>query len=118
MEIQHLPNVKLIHFSALKEDMAGEIRSIADFIDQPIDESNWEKILHHCSFDYMKENATTSVPLGGAFWDGGAETFVHKGTNGRWKDVLSEEDCAKYETMAVNELGEDCAHWLKTGSFL
>ncbi|MBT3990624.1 MAG: sulfotransferase domain-containing protein [Rhodospirillaceae bacterium] len=117
-EIQHLPNVKLIHFSALKEDMAGEIRSIADFIDQPIDESNWEKILHHCSFDYMKENATTSVPLGGAFWDGGAETFVHKGTNGRWKDVLSEEDCAKYETMAVNELGEDCAHWLKTGSFL
>ncbi len=95
--------------------MAGEIRSIAKFIDHPIDESKWEDILEHCSFDYMKANATASVPLGGAFWDGGAETFVHKGTNGRWKDVLSDEECVKYETMAVKELGDGCAEWLKTG---
>ena len=114
-EIRDLPNVKLIHFGALKEDMPGEIRAIADFIDCSIDESKWEDILEHCSFDYMKANATASVPLGGAFWDGGAETFVHKGTNGRWKDVLSEEECAKYEDMAIKELGEDCAGWLKTG---
>ena len=95
--------------------MPGEIRAIADFIDCSIDESKWEDILEHCSFDYMKANATASVPLGGAFWDGGAETFVHKGINGRWKDVLSEEECAKYEDMAIKELGEDCAGWLKTG---
>ena len=63
----------------------------------------------------MKANATPSVPLGGAFWDGGAETFVHKGINGRWKDVLSPEDSAKYETMAEKELGTDCANWLITG---
>ena len=37
----------------------------------------------------MKRNAAKSAPLGGAFWDGGAETFINKGTNGRWRDVLS-----------------------------
>jgi aryl sulfotransferase len=63
----------------------------------------------------MKKNATKSVPLGGAFWDAGAEVFINKGVNGRWKDVLSSEDVAEYEARAVSELGSDCAHWLATG---
>ncbi len=87
--------------------MAGEIRLIAEFIDHSIDESKWQDIPEHCCFDYMKANATPSVPLGGAFWDGGAETFVHKGINGRWIDVLSDEESTKYETMAVKELGDE-----------
>ncbi|MDP7423999.1 MAG: hypothetical protein QF394_01105 [Rhodospirillales bacterium] len=53
--------------------------------------------------------------MGGAFWDGGAETFVHKGSNGRWMDVLSDKESTKYETMAVKELGDEYAHWFKTG---
>ena len=113
--IRDLPNVLFVHFAHLKADMPGEIRRIAEFIDEPIDESNWEKILLHCSFDYMKANATRSVPLGGAFWDGGAEVFINKGVNGRWRDLLPAEDVARYEARAEKELGRDCAHWLATG---
>lgn len=114
-EIRDLPNVLLIHFESLKTDMPGEIRRIAEFIGTPIDEATWPDILEHCSFDYMKANATASVPLGGAFWDGGAETFVHKGVNGRWRDTLTPADSAAYEQKAIQELGPDCAEWLKTG---
>jgi len=114
-DIRELPNVNLIHFGALKDDMPGEIRKIAAFLDIDIDESKWDTILHHCSFDYMKANATASVPLGGAFWDGGAETFIHKGVNGRWRDVLSDVESQKYENLADAELGAECAHWLATG---
>jgi len=117
-EIRDLPNVKLIHFSALKDDMPSEIRDIAGFLGIPIDEAKWPDILEHCSFEYMKANATPSVPLGGAFWDGGAETFVYKGVNGRWRDMLSDEESQKYEDLALTELGEGCAYWLKTGQFL
>jgi aryl sulfotransferase len=113
--IRDLPNVLFIHFAQLKADTPGEIRRIADFIGTPIDEAQWDAILEHCSFDYMKANATASVPLGGAFWDGGAETFVYKGTNGRWRDTLTEADSAAYEAKAVAELGPNCAAWLKTG---
>ena len=63
----------------------------------------------------MKEKAAPAVPLGGAFWEGGAKTFIHKGTNGRWKDLLSAQDNRKYESRAKEELGEACAHWLATG---
>ncbi len=113
--IRDLPNVLLLHFNDLKADMPGEIRRVAGFLDIPINERNWPQIVEHCSFAYMKTNAVKSVPLGGAFWDGGAATFVHKGTNGRWRDVLTAEDCLRYEETARRELGAECARWLALG---
>ena len=113
--VRDLPNVKFIHFANLKHEMAREIRAIATFLDIPIKESRWEAILNHCSFEWMKKNATKSVPLGGAFWDAGAEVFINKGVNGRWSDTLSPEEVAAYQTRSRTELGDECAHWLATG---
>ncbi|MFZ3033741.1 MAG: sulfotransferase domain-containing protein [Parvibaculum sp.] len=113
--IRELPNVHFVHFAQLKKDMPGEIRKMAAFLGIAIDESAWAEILEHCSFDYMKKNASATVPLGGAFWEGGAQTFVNKGTNGRWQGVLSEKAIEAYEKKALNELGADCARWLATG---
>ena len=113
--IRNLPNVLLIHFDALKRDMPGEIRRIAQFLDIPVEESRFPAIVEHCGFDYMKAHAVRSAPLGGVFWDGGAATFINKGTNGRWKDTLTPEDCALYEAVAREQLGEACAHWLAKG---
>ena len=95
--------------------MPGEIRKLAAFLDIEIDEEKWDDILLHCSFDYMKENATKSVPMEGIFWDGGAKTFIHKGINGRWRDVLSEADIEAYLKIADEQLGSDCANWLISG---
>ncbi len=110
-----LPNVKLVHFNALKADLAGEMRAIADFLDIDIPQSRWPAVVEHCGFDYMKANAAKVAPLGGAIFDGGGEAFINKGTNGRWRDVLSPDDVAAYETMALDRLGPDCARWLATG---
>ena len=96
--------------------MPGEIRQIANFLDIPIDESSWSAILEHCSFDWMKENASKTVPLGGAFWEGGPKVFINKGVNGRWSEVLTDEDCAGYEAKAEAELGLECARWVAKGN--
>jgi aryl sulfotransferase len=114
--IRDLPNMLFLHFNELKADLPGSMRRIAAFLDIAIDESKFPLMLKHCSFDYMKAHATASVPLGGMLWDGGAETFIHKGENGRWRDVLTAEDNARYEAKAIAELGEACAGWLKDGS--
>jgi aryl sulfotransferase len=110
--IRDLPNVLMVHFADLKADMPGEIRRIADFLEIPIDQSRWEDILLHCSFDYMKAHAGKSAPLGGVFWDGGAQTFINRGTNGRWRDELSAGDISQYEARALQELGVACSSWL------
>ena len=114
-ETRELPNVLFVHFNDLKRDMPGEMRRIADFLTIPIDESRWPAIQEYCSFDWMKKNASKSVPLGGAFWDGGAEVFINKGVNGRWKDTLTTADIAEYEARAISEWGPDCAQWLANG---
>jgi aryl sulfotransferase len=114
-KIRNLPNVKLLHFAALKNDLPGQIREIAEFLEIEIDENNWDAIVKHCSFEYMREHAEKSVPLGGAPWKGGAKTFIHKGTNGRWRDVLTADDIKKYEASSLQHLGPECAHWLATG---
>lgn len=33
-----------------------------------------------------------AAPSGGTLWEGGAGTFINKGTNGRWRDVLAAKD--------------------------
>ena len=114
--IRDLPNVHFVHFADLKRDMPVEIRKIAEFLDITPAPETWDDILHHCSFNYMKANAAASVPLGGAFWDGGAQVFIHKGANGRWVDTLDPALSQAYEERAVAELGEDAARWLVQGS--
>jgi aryl sulfotransferase len=111
-----LPNVKLVHFNALKADLAREMRAIADFLDIEVTDSAWPAIIEHCGFDYMKAHADHVAPLGGAIFEGGAATFINKGVNGRWRDVLSSEEIAAYEKMVEDKLGPDCARWLMTGA--
>jgi aryl sulfotransferase len=105
----------LLHFTQLKDGMPEQIKRIAKFLGIEIDDAHWPAIVEHCGFDYMKAHATETVPLGGAFWDGGAQTFMHKGTNARWRDILTPEDNRRYDSMARETLGEDCARWLATG---
>jgi len=110
-----LPNVLLLHFTEMTIDMPRQIRRIAGFLGIAIEEHNWPAIVEHCGFDYMKAHAETLAPFGGALWNGGATTFMHKGTNGRWRDHLSSHDVRAYEERAREELGDECAYWLATG---
>ena len=114
--IRDLPNVLLVHFDVLKRDMPGQMRRIADFLDIAVPEDRWPAIMEHCSFDWMKRHADKSAPLGGLLWEGGGQSFINKGVNGRWKDTLTPADCAEYEARAAHELGPACARWLATGA--
>ncbi len=113
--VRDLPNVMLLHFSSLKEDLPTQIGRIAAFLDIDIDAVSWPAILEHCGFSYMKTHAAETAPRGGIFWEGGAQNFINKGTNARWRDALSASDVAEYEAMARQRLGEECANWLATG---
>ena len=113
--IRDLPNVHMVHFNDLKRDMPGEMRRLADFCEIAVVPADWPTVIEYCTFDWMKAHASKCAPAGGIFWEGGAETFINKGTNGRWRDVLSAEECQAFETKAESELGADCAAWLKNG---
>jgi aryl sulfotransferase len=112
---RHLPNLKLIHFANLKADLPGQIREIAAFLDIPIDPASFDRIVEHCSFDYMKKAATDSDQGARRVFKDGAVSFFNKGTNGRWRDVLTDEDNARFHAEVAKRLSPEAAHWLETG---
>jgi aryl sulfotransferase len=66
-------------------------------------------------FDAMKQDAIRNEEYIGLIFEGGAGRFFHKGTNGRWRDVLTEEDLALYETAAA-QLNPELRSWLEADS--
>ena len=113
-DIRALPNVLFVHFNSLKSDLPGQIRRIAQFLDIPFDESAMPSIVEHCGIDHMREAAGRNEMLK-AVWKDGGRTLVNKGTNDRWRDVLSANEAALADEAAARSLASDCAHWLRTG---
>ncbi|KAL2211054.1 P-loop containing nucleoside triphosphate hydrolase protein [Sarocladium strictum] len=117
-EVKDHPNLMLVHYNDLKADLDGEMRKIAKFLGTPeMTKEQWDAAVEHCTFDWMKEHAELAAPPQAEMvFEQGAKSFINKGTNARWKDRLSEEDCQRYEAMAREELGEECARWLQYGN--
>src|SRR5919106_3200617 len=113
--IRHLPNVLFLHFADLKRDLPGQMRRGGAFLDIGLDERAFDSAVRHCSFDHMKAHAEKYAPHRGRLYKGGARAFIHQGTNSRWGDVLSAEDCRRYEAAAAERLGWRCARWLAEG---
>jgi aryl sulfotransferase len=116
--IRHLPNVLFLHFADLKRDLPGQMRRVAAFLEIDLDKTTFDAAVRHCGFDYMKTHAAKHAPHRGRLFKGGARAFIHKGTNGRWRDVLSAADCHRYEAAAEERLGSSCARWLAEGGAL
>jgi len=49
------------------------------------------------------------------FFDGGAKSFLFKGTNGRWRDVLTPDELAAYASRLAEVLPPAAARWLEGG---
>ncbi|MGH2759067.1 MAG: sulfotransferase domain-containing protein [Actinomycetota bacterium] len=111
-KFRHLPNVLLVHYADLKADLEGEMRRIAEFLGIDIEESAWPALVHGAQFDTMREEAKGQGME--TVFEGGAERFFFKGTNGRWRDVLTSEDLALYKE-AASKLEPDLRRWLESG---
>ena len=110
---RHQPNVLLLHYANLIADRAGEMRRLARFLDIEVDEARLPTLVARCQIEYMRERAKGSR-FDAGFKDGAA-SFFNKGTNGRWREVLSSEEAALAETIAHRRLPPECAQWLISG---
>jgi aryl sulfotransferase len=112
--VRSLPNVLLVHFNDLRADLNAEARRVAAFLEVDIDAARWPALLEHCSFEYMHRAAGKMQELDRIFV-GGGQSLVNKGTNGRWRDMLTREEVDKCDEVATKMLTPDCARWLKAG---
>ncbi len=114
-DFRHLDNILFVHFNDLLTNMAEEIERVAAFLDIGLTADQLSMITEAVSFAALKQRAMADPEAGTETWKEGMATFFHKGTNGRWRDVLSDEEVAMYEETAVKVLTPDCKKWLEQG---
>jgi aryl sulfotransferase len=107
-------NVLLVHYNDMKVDLGGEMRRVAAFLDIAIPE-NFGELVEAATFESMKKNGDAIVPIARMAWDRGADRFIYKGTNDRWKDVLTGNDVTRYETLAAKKWTKATRAWVTNG---
>ena len=113
-ELRNEPNVLLLHYQQLKNDLPGQIARLAEFFSIDPKSLRMHTIIKHCSFDYMSARAEKMAPFGGAHMSS-AKAFFHKGLKRDHRTELTPAQVERFDRVALEKLGEDCAHWLETG---
>ena len=108
-------DVLLVHYADLKADLEREMRRIAEFLGIRIDEVLWPDLIHAATFESMKSKAAELMPTAADIWQGGGDTFLHKGVNGRWRDVYEAADLALYDAKVRVAFPGDLARWIEFG---
>ena len=106
-----------MHYNDLKADLEGEMRRFAVFLDIEVPENLWPETVKRCGLSVMREEARSNGRVDKVF-ENGVDAFFHKGTNGRWRDVLTQAQLDRYAALVANELPADAALWLESGSLV
>jgi aryl sulfotransferase len=108
------PNVLLVHYNDLKRDLGSEMRRVAGFLDVTVPEAKWPAVVERCTFEAMRARGP-EIGAFERFFEGGAASFLFKGTNGRWRDVLTADELARYAARVAEVLPPAGAAWLEHG---
>jgi aryl sulfotransferase len=116
---RHLSNILFVHYADLLADLPGEIARVASFLGIEVTDARRAEIAGAVSFDAIRKDAAAAAPMpeerANAVWRHGLDTFFFKGTNGRWREVLTPAELAQYEAAKVRCLTPDCAAYLEGG---
>jgi aryl sulfotransferase len=113
-DYHHLSNILFVHYADLLADLEGEILRVADFLGVQVPSAALATILRNCTLTEMRAGAAKVGRFEANFKEG-ATTFFYKGTNGRWREVLSAEELTLYEQAAKRVLTPECRQWLERG---
>ena len=105
----------MVHYADLLADLEAQMRRVAAFTHLEVAADAWPELVAAARFDAMKQDATRREEQIGLMFEGGAGRFFYKGTNGRWRDVHTEEDLLLYERAAV-QLDPGLRSWLEADS--
>jgi aryl sulfotransferase len=109
------PNLLMVHYADLKADLEGEMGRISDFLGIATPASLLSELAEAARFETMKSQGDVILPQLRNGFDRGADRFLDKGQNGRWKGVLTDADLARYDALARRKLSPSLHAWLHNG---
>ncbi|MDH4200971.1 MAG: sulfotransferase domain-containing protein [Spirochaetia bacterium] len=113
-DVKEFENVMMLHYNELLHDLENQIARLAKFIEVDPGKLNLQKIAEHCNFNYMKQRSDRLVPFSGKHMTN-SKSFFHKGPERDYKNELSPDQIKRYNIIADEKSGAECALWLETG---
>jgi aryl sulfotransferase len=111
--------VLFLHYNDMLADLDAAVRRLAGFCRIEIDDDLVARVVECTTFSNLKQSSIEAEKKKAAgmpeVFRGGQETFFNKGTNGRWRDVLTDDDLELYVAAKQRVLEPDCARWLEEG---
>jgi aryl sulfotransferase len=108
------PNVLFVHYNDMQADLGREMRRVAGFLGVSVEEERWQVLVESCTFASMKRRSDDVGTFERGFV-GGADAFLYKATNGRWRDVLTDEELAAFDRRCKELLPSDAIAWTISG---
>jgi aryl sulfotransferase len=113
-KLRQEPNVLLLHYQQLKDDLKGQIARLAEFFGIDPASLQMDAIVEHCSFEYMSGRAEKMAPFNGEHMSS-AKAFFHKGPKRDYRSELTPAQVERFDRVALDKLGTQCARWLEIG---
>lgn len=109
-----LPNILMVHFTDMLNDLDGQMRRVAKFLDIETPEEMWPEFVKAATFDSMKKDLKTLEPDFNRIFKGGGDAFMDK-VDGIWKDILTDEDMEIYEKR-MSKVDPQLRAWIEKGA--
>lgn len=105
------PNVLLVHYADLLADLPGEMRRIASVLGIEVAEEAWDALARAATFAAMRERSQQITPntLGVLKNDA---AFFRRGRSGAGREVLTDDELARYEARVATLAPPDVVDWL------
>ena len=105
------PNVLLVHYADLLADLPGEMRRIASVLGIEVAEEAWDALVRAATFAAMRERSQRITPNTlGVLKDDAA--FFRRGRSGAGREVLTDDELARYEARVATLAPPDVVDWL------
>jgi hypothetical protein len=112
------PNVLLVHYDDLLADLEGQMRRLAGRLGIAVPEQSWPVLAEAATFERMRDRKDILPPPPGIVADTasfslrGVPSFFRRGTSGAGREILSDEEMARYYARAAQLAPPDLIEWL------
>jgi len=109
-QVRDQPNVVLLHYQDMKDDLEGTMRRLATRLGIEVPEETWPELVKAAGFAEMKRRADDLAPEAGIWFD--RQRFFCRGTTGQWRELLDTDDLRRYHARVAQLATPDLANWL------
>jgi hypothetical protein len=107
------PNIVLLRYEDLLDDLEGQMRHIAARLRIEIPESLWPDLVQAATFEKMKARAgELAAEASHVGFYNNRDRFFHKGSTEQWRQVIGDDELPRYAVRVAACAPVDLAAWI------